>query len=207
LNPFAKTQKFPIFEYMEPREPIHYYTAAEYLALEETAEYRSEYFGGEIFAMAGSTPNHDRICGECGRLIGNALLDSKCEVFTSNMKVKIEHSNAYYYPDLSAACGKSKFDQDGILTNPTLIIEVLSDSTVDFDWGKKFMRYRQISSLKEYVLISQKEPCIDVFYKTEEGDWNFLSYEGMDAVVELRSLGIQLKLSDIYRRVEFPAEP
>jgi Uma2 family endonuclease len=188
----------------EPKA-IHKYTVAEYLAMEEVAEYKSEYFEGEIFAMAGGSPSHDRIASECDRFIGDAIHGKGCETFTSNMKVRIENSNAYYYPDLSVACGKSAFDGNGLgaLTNPVLIVEVLSESTESFDRGKKFHRYKQISSFKEYVLIAQDEPQIDVFYKIEDGTWNQNSYAGMDDEMELRSLGIRVKLGDIYRRVEF----
>lgn len=180
------------------------YTVAEYLAMEEVAEYRSEYFEGEIFAMAGGSPSHDRIASDCDRFIGDAIQGKGCETFTSNMKVRIENSNAYYYPDLSVACG-AEFDGNGqgALINPILLIEVLSKSTEAFDRGKKFHRYKQIKSFREYVLISQDEPHIDVSFKTDDGIWRLDSYAGLDDVLELRSLSIRVKLADIYRRVGF----
>ncbi len=184
-------------------EPVRFYTVAEYLALEEPAEYRSEYFEGEIFAMAGGSPNHDRIASDCDRFIGDAIFGKGCETFTSNMKVRIENSKAYYYPDLSVVCGKAEFEQDGILTNPVVLFEILSPSTEGFDRGNKFRRYKQISSLREYVLISQNEPQIDVFFKTDDGSWRLDSYEGLDDLMQLRAIGIHIQLADIYRRVEF----
>jgi Uma2 family endonuclease len=186
----------------------HRYTVEEYLAMEEVAEYRSEYFEGEIFAMAGGSPSHDRIASQCDRVIGSAIESKGCETFTSSMKVRIENSKAYYYPDLSVACGEAEFDENGIgaLTNPVLIIEVLSKSTEGFDRGDKFQRYKQISSFREYVMIAQSKPQIDVFYKTDAGFWRIDNYEGLDAVMELRSLGIQVKLADIYKRVKFEKE-
>ena len=185
----------------------HTYTVEEYLAMEEVAEYRSEYFEGEIFAMAGGSPNHDRIAGDCDHVISDSIRSKGCETFTSNMKVRIENSKAYYYPDLSVACG-AEFDENGLgaLTNPILLIEVLSKSTEAFDRGKKFHRYKQIKSFREYVLISQDEPHIDTSYKTEDGIWQLDSFSGLDDVLVLRSLGIKVKLADIYRRVKFEKE-
>jgi Uma2 family endonuclease len=186
-------------------QPVHRYTVAEYLALEEVAEYRSEYFEGEIFAMAGGTENHSLVVGNCITQLNLKLSEKPCRVYPSDTKVRIEGSSAYYYPDVSVACEHFEFEDAKrmLLTNPVLLIEVLSDSTADFDRNKKFTRYRQISSLREYVLISQHEPGIDVFYKTDAGFWRFDNYTKLDDVMELRSLGIQIKLADIYRRVAF----
>jgi Uma2 family endonuclease len=184
---------------------VHFYTVAEYLALEEAAEYRSEYFEGEIFAMAGGTIEHDLIAGEFSRLLGNSLHGGPCKPLTSNMKIRIEDSSAYYYPDLSVVCGKPNLEDKNrhILTNPLVIVEVLSDSTESFDRRKKFQRYKQISSFREYVLIAQDVPQIDVFYKAEDGVWYPHTYVGLDEVMELRSLSIHLKLADIYQQIEF----
>jgi Uma2 family endonuclease len=181
------------------------YTVAEYLEMEKAAEYRSEYFEGEIFAMSGGTLEHDRVAGDLQRILGNQLLDGPCECLTSNMKIRIQGSSAYYYPDLSVVCGEPILeDKDKhVVTNPMLIIEVLSESTESFDRGKKFHRYKQISSFIEYVLIAQSEPQIDVFRKMPDGLWVNESYEGLDDTMHLKSLGIQVKLADIYRRVKF----
>jgi Uma2 family endonuclease len=189
-------------------QPVHRYTVAEYLALEEAAEYRSEYFEGEIFAMAGGTEDHSLVVGNCITQLNLKLSEQPCRVYPSDTKVRIEDSSAYYYPDVSVACEHFEFEDTKrmILTNPVLLVEVLSDSTAEFDRGKKFTRYRQISSLREYVLISQHEPAVDVFYKTDDSFWRFDRYNGLDDVMELRSLGIQIKLADIYRRVEFAAQ-
>ncbi len=186
---------------------MHRYTVAEYLAMEETADYKSEYFRGEIFAMAGSTANHDRIASECDKLIGAALGIRNCETFTGNMKIRIPEDLIYCYPDFSVTCGDDKFEDQKktTLKSPIVIIEVLSESTESFDRGKKFHRYKQIPTLQEYVLIAQDEYQIDVFQKSGDGTWNLRSYAGVDDVLELRSLQIQLKLQDLYRRVEFEA--
>ena len=186
-------------------EPVHYYTVAEYLEMEELAECRSEYFDGEIFAMAGGSADHDRLSSELDRLIGTAMIGRPCETFTANMKIRIQGSSAFFYPDLSVVCGKPQFDdpKQHVITNPVIIIEVLSESTEARDRGKKFERYKQITSFQEYVLVYQTEPKAQVYRKVQEGIWTQYTYSGMDAVMELQSIGIQIKLADIYRRVEF----
>lgn len=201
----SSERDFSYFCYMAIPKTQHYYTPEEYLALEEVAEYKSQYFNGEIFAMAGSTANHDWIASECDRLIGATLRDKNCKTFTGNMKIRIPVEQIYYYPDFSAACGPDIFEdaKKTVLKSPVLIIEVLSESTESFDRGKKFHRYQQIPSFQEYVLISQDEIQIDVLEKMESGLWALRSYAGLDDVLELRSLGIGLKLADIYSRVEF----
>jgi Uma2 family endonuclease len=196
---------FSYFCFMAIPKTGTYYSPEEYLALEEVAEFRSEYFRGEIFAMAGATANHGRISLACARLIGNALENSQCELFSNETKLRIPNDDIYYYPEFSALCGTPDFEdsKETILKNPALIIEVLSESTESYDRGKKFHRYKQIPSFREYVLIAQDEYQIDVFEKNEAGNWTLRSYEGIDDVLELDSLGIQLKLADIYRKVKF----
>lgn len=181
------------------------FTVAEYLAMEETAEYRSEYFEGEIFAMSGGTGNHSRIAVDTMNSLSRQLSNGSCEVFDSTLKIRIQNSMAYFYPDLSVVCGGAEFEDESelILKNPILIVEVLSKSTEAFDRGKKFHRYKQITSFREYVLISQDEPHVDISFKTDEGIWQLDSYEGLDAEMELRSLGVKVRLADIYGRVKF----
>jgi Uma2 family endonuclease len=186
-----------------------YFTRDEYLTMEEVAEYRSEYFRGEIFAMAGATANHDRISNACNRLIGNALDGGSCEYFSNDIKVRIPNDDIYYYPELSAVCGPAEFEdeKETILTNPFVIIEVLSDGTESFDRGKKFHRYKQIPSLKEYILIAQDELQIDVFQNADDGIWHLRSYSGVEDSLEINSLNIRLPLAEIYRRVKFRSKP
>ena len=190
---------------MEESKSSHRYTVQEYLAMEEVAEYRSEYFEGEIFSMAGESGNHSRIATDCANAIAEGLKNGNCEVFNSDLKVRIENRSAYCYPDIAVVCGGATFEDPAksILTNPMLIFEVLSKSTESMDRGSKFHRYKQISSLVEYILIAQDEPQIDAFLKVDDERWNMHSYAGLDDVLLLRSLGIQIKLADIYRRVKF----
>ncbi len=186
-------------------EPIRRYAVAEYLALEEAAESRSEYLDGEILEIAGESANHSRIGVACMSILDGLLANSPCEVFDGSLKIRIQDSNAYCYPDLSVVCGEPSFEDDKelILKNPMLIVEVLSKSTEGYDRGEKFQYYKQIDALREYVLITQKKPQVDVFYKTEVGFWRLDSFEGLDDVVELKSLGVQIKMADIYRKVRF----
>lgn len=205
--PFSFPQ-FSLFLNMGAPKTKTHFTPAEYLAMEALADYKSEYYNGEIFAMSGGTVEHSRITMDCARTLADAMGNQPCELFSNDLKIRIESSSSYYYPELSAVCGPPKFEdpKKTILTNPVLIVEVLSESTESFDRGKKFHRYQQISTLREYVLIAQSEAQIDVFYKGENGIWMLHSYAGMDAVMKLQSLKIDVKLSDIYRRVEFEAE-
>lgn len=172
--------------------------------MESVADFRSEFFKGEIFAMAGATANHDRISNACNRLIGNALDGGQCEHFSNDIKVRIPNEDIYYYPELSVVCGAADFEdkKESILKNPVLIIEVLSEGTESFDRGKKFHRYQQIPSLREYILIAQDEYQIDAFKKADDGVWQLRSYSGLEDVLEINSLNLFLPLADIYRRVK-----
>jgi Uma2 family endonuclease len=187
--------------------PIRRYTVAEYLAQEAAAEYRSEYFEGEIFAMSSGSGNLALIGNNAGSELCSILASRGCRVFNSDIKIRIENSSAYYYADVSVICERPIYEdpKNTIVRNPLVIIEVLSESTESFDRRKKFHRYKQISSFKEYVLIAQDEPQIDVFFKEEDKIWHLRSFAGLDAVMELRSLGIKVKLAEIYHLVEFVA--
>ena len=184
------------------------YTFEEYLALEEKADYRSEFFNGEIFAMSGGSSSHSRIIFNTNREIGNAIYDSECSGFEGNLKVRIEESNVSVYPDLMVVCGPEKYYQDNpnLITNPTVIVEVLSESTALYDRTGKFRHYKRLPSFKEYVLIEQKEPRIDVYHKNKKGEWVWDEYEGIDAIIELKSIAISLSAKRVYHRVQFPEQ-
>ena len=132
------------------------FTPEEYLALERQAEYRSEFFHGEIFAMAGASREHNLIAGNVSRELGNQLKGRPCETYQSDMRVKVSDTGLYTYPDVVVACGELAFEDDEVdtLLNPTLLIEVLSESTESYDRGKKFGYYRTIQSLAEYLLVA-----------------------------------------------------
>src|SRR5262249_52342736 len=142
-------------------QPVHYFTVEEYLKLEREASYKSEYLDGEIFAMAGASRRHNLISINAGSSLNAQLAERECEVYVSDMRVRVEATNLLTYPDVVVVCGEPRFhDEDAdTLLNPTLIIEVLSKSTSRFDRGEKFEHYRAIESFVEYLLIAQ-----DKFY-------------------------------------------
>jgi Uma2 family endonuclease len=185
--------------------PKKLFTPEEYLAMEREAEYKSEYLDGEIFAMAGASLRHIAIEANVIRELGNQLLEKPCQVFTSNMKVDLSEHGMYGYPDALVVCGEPVFNgkhQDN-LANPLVIVEVLSDSTEAYDRGEKFLRYRKLSSFKEYLLISQHAPHAEHYYKQENNKWLMSEYDGLQASLELPSLEITLRLSSLYAKVKF----
>ncbi len=179
-------------------------TVAKYLVTEAIAEYKSEFYNGKTLPLTSHTLDQNRITGDCLHALANKIDGNVHEVFGGGLKIKINDPPTYFYPEISISNGKPTLDDEGnSYTNPKVIFEVLAESTESFDRGKKFHRYKQISTFVEYVLIAQSEPQIDVFYKREDGLWTLHSFAGLDAVMTLQSLNIQIKLADIYRRVKF----
>ncbi|HEY2951201.1 MAG TPA: Uma2 family endonuclease [Verrucomicrobiae bacterium] len=188
-------------------EPVKRLTEAEYLAIERRAEFKSEFFGGEVFAMAGGTLQHSRIATNLVREFSLRLEGSPCEPLNSDLRVKVEATGLLTYPDLSVVCAAEKFldAEEDTLVNPTLIAEVLSDSTEAYDRGKKFEHYRQIPSLREYLLVSQREPRVEQFIRRENGQWLLREAVGLKKTLFIPSLRITLALAEVFRRVRFPA--
>ncbi|MCP4111249.1 MAG: Uma2 family endonuclease [Desulfobacteraceae bacterium] len=187
----------------ESLEKKMYYTREEYLSIEEQTEYKSEYYDGEIFAMSGGSSKHSIICVNLNWGIREALADKDCIGFDSNMKLDIASANAFVYPDAMVVCGDIEFHENrtDIIKNPVLIIEVLSPSTQAFDRGGKFNYYRTVSSLKEYVLVSQGEPMVEVYYKQDEKNWSYTVTKGLEDTVVLHSINYELALKDIYHKI------
>jgi Uma2 family endonuclease len=180
-------------------------TEQEYLRLERQAEFRSEYFDGEMFAMAGGTREHSLIAINIGGELRHQLRASDCVAYNSDLRVKVEATGLMTYPDVSVVCGEQRFldDESDVLLNPTLIIEVLSDSTEAYDRGKKFEHYRQIPSCREYLLVSQKEPRIEQFIRQPNGEWTLKEAVGLNAEIKLPSLNIVLRLAEVFAKVQF----
>lgn len=179
---------------------------ADYLELEQNPEVKYEFYDGLITAIAGGTLKHGQITSNVNRSLGNAIDDLKtpCIVYSSDVKVRISTTNRTFYPDLSVICDKpetSDLDQHA-LTNPQLLIEVLSKNTAVFDRGAKFTHYRQLTSLREYVLIGQDEIMVDTYYRTDNGTWEIESYQSLDQAVILKSLGVEVEMKEVYRMVE-----
>lgn len=179
---------------------------AEYLEQERAAPFRSEYFRGEVFAMAGASFEHTLVKDNFAGETRNSLRDGPCRVLTSDMRVHIPATGLYTYPDIAIVCDEPKFADDvfDTLLNPLVLIEVLSDSTEKYDRGTKFAHYRQIESLKEYVLVSQDHPIVERFVRDEKGTWSLTDARGLDAVFEFESVPVRVPLSEIYRGVTFP---
>ncbi|MBI5589332.1 MAG: Uma2 family endonuclease [Deltaproteobacteria bacterium] len=180
------------------------YSKEEYLKLEEHNEYKSEFHDGDIFAMAGGSYKHSAICSNLHRRIGNLLDEKDCMLFDSNLKLAILKHNAFVYPDMMVVCGKIEFyeNQNDIIQNPTLIVEVLSPSTESFDRGRKFEYYRTLASLTEYILVSQKEPIIETYFKQNEKNWLYSVVKGIEESIVLQSLSSNIALKEIYLKVE-----
>lgn len=186
-------------------------TVDEYLRMEQASTTRHEYHDGQIFDMSGGSFEHSLITSNTNRALGNALVGKPCKVLDSNLKIGIPSSGRFVYPDAHVLCGPPQFDARDpsrqTVTNPRLVVEVLSPSTESYDRGGKFNRYRELKSFEEYLLIAQDEPAVETFFRQPDGTWLFTPVNGIDSVATLRSLGIDLRLADVYAGVEFAAEP
>ena len=180
-------------------------TPEQYLALERQAETKSEYFAGEIFAMAGASREHNRISGNAFGELWSQLRDRPCATYNSDMKVRTTEDH-YAYPDVTVVCGEEEFEDEetDVLLNPTLIVEVLSPTTEAWDRGGKFEQYRQRESLQEYVLIAQDRPHVERFARQASGQWLLTEVNGLEAVLSLPSIGCEVRLAEVYRNVTFP---
>ncbi|SLM28955.1 conserved hypothetical protein [Desulfamplus magnetovallimortis] len=174
-------------------------TPEEYLLFEKESETKHEFYNGEIFAMTGAKPDHNRIQSNFIWILKRQLVNSYCDVFPSDQRVKV-NDQKYYYPDISVSCDDVKFD-DSSLLNPIVIIEILSDSTELFDRNGKFRDYRSILSFKEYVLVSQYECFVERFRRNNDNTWNYREYNNFGQILKLESIKCELPLSEIYHRV------
>lgn len=183
------------------------YTPAEYLALEEKAETKSEYWNGEIVAMSGAAINHQQIVANISRILGNKVY-GKCRVFPSEMKVWIKKRAKFFYPDITVICDNPEFykKRRDTIVNPKLIIEVLSKSTASFDKAEKFLSYQTLDSLEEYVLVSQEKTLVEQYVKREDGNWVYQATIEIESSVTFPSVKATLSLNEIYDLVEFEEE-
>jgi Uma2 family endonuclease len=178
---------------------------AEYLRLERQVEFKSEYFDGEMFAMAGGTRAHSLIAINLAAELRNRLKSTDCVTYNADLRIKVAATGLLTYPDISVVCGEQRFldEEEDTLLNPGVLIEVLSDSTEAYDRGKKFEHYRQIPTCREYLLVSQKEPRIEQFVRQPNGEWTLKEAAGLDAEITLPSLGIVLRLAEVFAKVQF----
>ena len=177
----------------------------DWLAIERTAtDQRSEYVAGEVFAMAGGTEEHNLIVLNVGAELRNQLKGRPCRVYPSDMRLHIASDDVATYPDVMVICGERRF-HDGrrdVVTNPTLIVEVLSDSTEAYDRGDKFRHYRNIESLRAYLLLSQYRVQAELFLRQPDGTWSLSSYQDPSESIPLRVIEAELALAEVYDKVE-----
>ena len=190
------------------------YTPEQYLELERKAGHKSEYVNGQILAMAGASEAHNTITVNVAAALHAQFRGRPCRAYVNDMRVRITDTGMYAYPDVAAVCDTPVFEDDhrDTLTNPTVLIEVLSPSTEAYDRGAKAAHYRRLSSLREYVLIAQDRYSVERYARPDgathrPGDpWTFTESTDPDAVVHLASIGCDLSVRDIYDKVEFPSD-
>jgi Uma2 family endonuclease len=188
-------------------QPKTHLTPEEYLAIERKAEYKSEYFNGEMFAMAGASERHVLIVTNVVAELRGQLRRRPCTVYSTDLRVRVSPTGLYTYPDVVVVCGQAQFadDQKDTLLNPTLIVEVLSESTKDYDRGGKFEHYRTLTSLNEYVLIDQDKYHIEHFVRQPENRWLLSETYHLEDTIHLSSIDCDLALTEVYDKVELPA--
>ncbi|QEI40457.1 hypothetical protein BMF77_01026 [Dolichospermum sp. UHCC 0315A] len=180
-----------------------YYTPEEYLELEEKADYKNEYRDGEIISMTGGTTNHNKLALNLATGLNVALNDLDYEIYIGDVKLWIPRYREFTYPDVMVIEGQPIYYSTNttIVTNPVLIVEVLSKSTKDYDRGDKFLYYRSIPEFKEYILIDQTKYYVMQYVKTSENQWILTEYETEDALINLSSINVELSLKQLYKKV------
>lgn len=189
--------------------PNKRYTLEEYIELDKNSEEKYEYFDGEVFAMAGGSPDHSRISVNVCSALTQKLRGQPCEAFNSDLRVKVPAAFPYRYPDASVVCGEPIFEEirgQSMLVNPILLVEVLSPSTVAYDLAEKFTAYQSIESFQEYLLVSQSHPHVIRYVRQGGGGWLRTEVDGLESEVTLESITVTLPLSEIYERVNFKKE-
>ena len=184
-------------------------TPEQYLEIERAAQdVRSEYYNGRMYAMSGGTHPHAIVIGNLARELGIALKKGPCVVTTSDMRVRVNKTGLYTYPDIVVVCDAPQYGDgrhDTVL-NPALIVEVLSPFTEGYDRGFKFAQYRALESLREYALVSPSEPRVEIFRRQPSGDWLLSESAGIDAVCRFDSVGCTVAMKDVYDKVTFGGE-
>ncbi len=184
------------------------YTPREYLAMERAATNKHEFFQGEIVEMPGATRKHNLITLNVGSALRAELRDRPGEVYVADMRVLVQSTGLYTYPDVVVVCEEPRFEDDefDVLLNPTLIVEVLSPSTESYDRGRKARNYRSIPSLQEYILISQEVAVLERWIRRGD-DWESVECRGLDATAPLESIGCVLPLREVYAKVGIATDP
>ncbi len=178
-------------------------TPEEYLAAERKAEFKSEYFNGEVFAMSGASRRHDDLNVQMLLLLSRHLAGKGCRIHTGSMRVLVQPSGLYTYPDVSVVCGERQFSDAYVdtLVNPVLVVEILSPSTEDYDRGRKAKLYRETPSIREYVLVAQNSYEVELQRREADNSWRIFNASGLEASIELLSIGYTLSLRELYEPI------
>jgi Uma2 family endonuclease len=189
-------------------QPSTFLTPEEYLEIERRAERKSEYFQGEMFAMAGASLEHAEIIINLARELSQRLKGRPCHVYSTDVRLRVDPTGLYTYPDVMVICGDPQLadERRDTVVNPVLIVEVLSESTEAYDRGKKFEQYRTLPSLREYLLVAQDAPRIDQWIRQPDDNWLRAETKGRGASIQLASVDCVLPLAEVYDKIEWPAE-
>lgn len=183
--------------------PDVFVSPEDYLTQERTAEAKSEYLDGRVYAMSGASMTHNLVSGNLFGSLWNQLKGRSCRVFGSDLRISVR-GKRFFYPDISVVCGPAQFHDDqpkDTVTNPTLVIEVLSESTAAYDKGAKFFSYQGISSLQEYLMVHQDQALVEHYIRRSDDSWIYQKVEGLDASLELPSIECSLPLAEVYLSV------
>ena len=189
-------------------QPKQYSTEQEYIQFERASIGKHEYFDGQIYAMTGASRIHNLIAGNTLAMLHRQLRKKPCEIFPSDMRVKVTRTGLYTYPDLVIICGKPEFTDDTLdtLINPLVLIEVLSPSTERYDRGMKFQNYRTIETLQDYILIAQDQYHVEHYSRQNSGQWLLQEAIGRESALTIRSIESTLTLGDVYEKVAITPE-
>jgi Uma2 family endonuclease len=191
----------------QPQVSEQKYSVEEYLEMEEKSEIRHEYYDGDIYAMAGTTMNHNRIVGKIRNLLESKFLPAGCDVFAENIKVEAIPSFYYPYPDVIVTCSPEDINGTYIVKNPVILVEVLSKSSATYDRGFKLRRYKNIPSLQYYLLVSQNEFYIELYTRSEQKDiWTYQTFDNSRDVIRFDKMDFELQVSSIYENIVFVRE-
>ena len=188
-------------------QPKTLLTEAEYLEIERRAERKSEYYQGEMFAMAGASPRHAGIVTNLVGQLWQQLKGRPCQAYSNDLRLRVTPTGLFTYPDVMVVCGGPQFAENdrNTLLNPTIIIEVLSPSTREHDKGWKFDHYRRLPSLTDYLTVEQSAPRIHRATRQPGDNWHFSDYDGLEQTIELTSIGCTLPMAEVYDKIEWSA--
>ena len=186
-------------------QPKTFLTPEQYLEIERLAEFKSEYYQGEMFAMSGAREAHNLIVLNLAAALHQQLRTRPCRAYMSDMRVRVSATGLYTYPDVLAVCGEPQFldDRRDTLLNPNLIVEVLSPSTEAYDRGRKFEHYRSVESLSEYLVVSSERVSAELFTRQPDGRFLLTAAGRLEDSLDLQSVGCRLALADLYEKVDF----